>query len=79
MTLTLPDEPLLQGLSEADLRIHLACGLYASGQASRGAAARIAGLERPAFDEELFRRRISSYTDEMLDQDLAFVKQRCGE
>ena len=31
----------------------------------------IAGLDSLAFDEELFRRKIPSFTEEMLDQDLA--------
>ncbi|MBX7207369.1 MAG: UPF0175 family protein [Verrucomicrobiaceae bacterium] len=73
MTLTLPDDPALEQIAECDIRLDLACGLYAAGRVSRGIAARLAGLERMDFDEELFRRRIPSYTEEMLKEDLETV------
>jgi predicted HTH domain antitoxin len=71
MTITLPDDPALLHLDEKQLRIDIACSLFAAGRISRGVAARIAGLDSLVFDEELFRRKIPSYTSEMLDQDLA--------
>jgi predicted HTH domain antitoxin len=71
MTLTLPDDPALAGFAESDIRLDLACALYAAGRISRGVAARMAGMDRLAFDEELFQRRIPSYTEEMLDEDMA--------
>ena len=70
MILTLPDDPALGQVSEGELRLGLACGLYASGQVSRNVAARIAGLDRRAFDEALFQRNITTYTPDMLAQDL---------
>jgi predicted HTH domain antitoxin len=70
MKITLPDDPALQHLDEAQVRIDLACGMFAGGRVSRSIAARIAGLEALAFDEELFRRKIPTFTEEMLDQDL---------
>ena len=70
MTITLPDDPALGQVSEEELRLGLACGLYASGQISRNVAARIAGLERLAFDEVLFERNVASYTPDMLSEDL---------
>jgi len=70
MTLTLPDDPALGQVSEGELRLTLACGLFASGQLSRNVAARIAGLDRLAFDEALFQRNIATYTPDMLAQDL---------
>ncbi len=69
MTLTLPDDPALAEFNEDDLRLDLACGLFAAGRVSRGVAARIAGMERRSFDEEVFSRRISSYSEEALTQD----------
>ena len=75
MTITLPDDPALQHLDEAQLRLDVACGLFAAGRISRGVAARIAGLGSLAFDEELFRRKIPSFTEEMLDQDLAALER----
>lgn len=75
MKLDLPDDPVLQALSPEELRLELACAFYSSGRLSREPAARLAGLDRGAFDEELFRRRIPSYTDEMLQQDLAMIAE----
>ena len=71
MTLTLLDDPALAEFAESDIRLDLACALYAAGRISRGVAARMAGMDRVALDEELFQRRIPSYTEEMLDQDMA--------
>lgn len=71
MTITLPDDPALLHLDETQLRLEIACGLFAAGRISRGVGARIAGLDRSAFDQALFERHIASYTNEMLDQDLA--------
>lgn len=71
MTITLPDNPALLRLSEAEIKLEIACGLFAASRISRSVGTRIAGLDRAAFDEALFVRRIPSYTSEMLDQDLA--------
>lgn len=75
MTITLPDDPALLHLDEAQLRVDLACALFAAGRISRGVAARIGGLDSLAFDEELFRRKIPSFTDGMLEEDLAAVER----
>ena len=74
MTITLPDDPALQHLDEAQLRLALACGMFAAGRVSRSVCARIA-----AFDEAIFVRHIPSYTSEMLDQDLAVWKKMAQE
>ena len=74
MILTLPDDLALGQVSEGELRLGLACGLYASGQVSRNVAARIAGLARSAFDEALFQRNIASYTPDMLAEDLQAIR-----
>lgn len=70
MTLTLPDDPALAGMTESDLRLDLACALFAAGRISRAVACRIAGMERYDLDQELIRRNISGYTEEMLEEDL---------
>lgn len=75
MIITLPDDPALLRLDEAQLRLDLGCALFAAGRISRGVAARIAGLGSLAFDEELFRRKIPSFTMEMLEQDLATLER----
>ena len=71
MILTLPDEPALAWFDESELKLELAVALFSSGRVSRSVAASIAGMDRFTFDEELFRRRIPSFTAEMLEQDLA--------
>jgi predicted HTH domain antitoxin len=73
--LTLPDDPALADMSESDIRLDLACALYAAGRVSRGVACRIAGMQRIDFDQELIRRRIPGYTEEMLDDDIASLSR----
>lgn len=71
MNLTLPDDPALAEFGAAELRLDLACGLYFAGRISRDVAARVAGLERDRFDQELFDRGIPAYTEDMLQEDVA--------
>lgn len=75
MILTLPDDPALADLSESDIRLDLACALFAAGRISRPVATRMAGVERSDFDQELVRRRIPSYTEEMLENDVATLRK----
>lgn len=70
MTITLPDDPALASLSEDEIRLDLACGAFAAGHLSREIAARTAGLDRLAFDQALYARRIPSFDEIMLEQDL---------
>jgi predicted HTH domain antitoxin len=75
MILTLPDDPALADLSESEIRLDLACALFASGRISRAVAVRMAAIERYHFDQELVRRRIPSYTEEMLEEDAAALRK----
>ena len=70
MTITLPDDPALATLGEDEIRIDLACGAFAAGHLSRAVAARLASLDRQAFDEILFARHIPSYDENTLAADL---------
>jgi predicted HTH domain antitoxin len=70
MTITLPDDPALADMGEPEIPLDLACGAYAAGHVSRGVAARMAGLDRLAFDEVLVSRRIPSYDEDRLVEDL---------
>lgn len=79
MNITLPDDPALVHLDEAQLRLDLACGLFASGRISRSVGARIAGVDRLAFDEALFVRHIPTFTTEMLSQDLESLQKMFPE
>ena len=71
MTITLPDEPALLSLDENQIRLEIACSLFAAGRVSRGVARRIAGLGSYEFDKELFDRKIPTWTMEMFEQDMA--------
>ena len=71
MTLTLPEDPVLDTLGERQIRVELACALYAQGRIARGVATRLAGMERREFDEELYRREIPTFTPEMFEEDMA--------
>ena len=74
MTITLPDLPALQHLAEGDMLLDLACGAYAAGHLSRQLAADVARVSRHDFDQALHGRRIPSYTEEMLEQDLETLR-----
>jgi len=52
----------------------LICGAYVAGHMSGGVAARMAVLERQAFDEVLFPRHIPSYDEERFAQDLETLR-----
>ena len=75
MILTLPDDPALADMSESDIRLDLACALFAAGRISRSVAARMAGMERFDFDMELVRHRIPSYTEKMLEEDIGTLEK----
>lgn len=76
MILTLPDEPALAAFREDQLRLELACALYASRGISRGLAARLAGMDLDAFEAELHDRSISNgIKPSDLDADLAVLDQ----
>ena len=74
MPLVIPDDALREaGLSEREALIEFACHLFEAGKLHLWGAARLAGLSRVAFEDELFARRIPlSRPDESdLTDDLA--------
>ena len=75
MTLELPDSPTMRELSPEALRLELACALYARGKIGKLAAAELAGVDFFAFQGALGERGIDSYTQEMLDQDVAAMRR----
>ena len=74
MTITLPDSPALAAMGEADIILDFACGAYAAGHISRQSAADLAGVSRFDFDQALYTRRIASYDEAMLAQDLETLR-----
>ncbi|MDI1312984.1 UPF0175 family protein [Prosthecobacter sp.] len=75
MTITLPDLPALMNVREEDIRLDLACGAYAAGHLSRQLASDVAGVSRYDFDEALHARRIPTFTEEMLTEDLETLRE----
>lgn len=74
MTLVLPDTPLTKQLSEQELKLELACALYARGRLGKLAGAELAGVDFFTFQGALAERGIPLYTVEMLDEDLQTVR-----
>jgi len=74
MTLTLPDPAPGDSYSPAELRLELACALYARGRIGRVRGAEMAGVDFFEFQRALGERGISVVTGEMLENDLATVK-----
>ncbi len=70
MTITLPDLPETAQLSPDELRLELACALYARGRVGKVAAAELAGVDFFTFQRGLGERGIPLYTEEMLKEDL---------
>jgi predicted HTH domain antitoxin len=75
MTITLPDIPDAPSLSPAEVRLELACALYARGRIGKVTAAEYAGVDFFTFQRALGERGISTYTDEALANDLQSLKE----
>jgi predicted HTH domain antitoxin len=73
VTLELPDLPM--NLTPQELRLELACALYARGRIGKVGASRLAGVDFFMFQRALGERRIAVYTESMLDDDLATLKR----
>jgi predicted HTH domain antitoxin len=75
MTIIIPDLPALRHIAERDILLDLACGGYAAGHLSRQTAADVAGVNRYEFDKALFTRRIPTFTEEMLEEDIKTLRE----
>jgi predicted HTH domain antitoxin len=78
MAVVIPEEAIREaGLTEREALIEFACHLFDVGRLTLPAAARLAGLERVALEEELRSRRIAIYrpTPEDLRADLDALDQ----
>lgn len=79
MTLTLPDIAVTRSMSEAELRMELACALYARKRVSAVAGARLSGTDLVSFQETLAAREIPrNYSAEDLQDDLAALGRILG-
>ena len=74
MTLTLPDTIENFRLTPGEVRLELACALYARGLIGRVGATELAGIDFFAFQRALGERGIPIVTTQMLEDDLASFK-----
>ena len=70
MTLTLPDLPAVTRMTEAELRLELACSLYAQGKIGKVGGCDLAGVGFFEFQRALGDRQISTYTIEDLHREV---------
>ena len=70
MNLKLPDVPITRQMGDAQLRLELACGLYAQGKVTKVSGAELAGADFFSFQKALGERRISTCTVEDLHDDV---------
>ncbi len=73
MNFTIPDEYLREsGLTERQIILEIACRLFAVQILEKHDAARLCGLSRVEFEDELYKRGLPViiYTLEMWEQDL---------
>jgi predicted HTH domain antitoxin len=78
MPLTISDETLQNvGLTEREALMEFACRLFDAGRLNVHQAAKLVGLERYDFEEELFARKIPVYrpTVEDLHDELEALKR----
>jgi predicted HTH domain antitoxin len=80
MTITFPDDDgALLKFTADDLRLELACALYARRRITLSQGARLAGIERMAFQESLCDRDIDMhYSSDDLQTDLASLEAVLG-
>jgi predicted HTH domain antitoxin len=75
MTIELPALSDGGRFTAEELRLELACALYARGHIGKIAGAGMAGVDFFAFQQALGERQIPAYTDEMLTGDVATLKK----
>jgi predicted HTH domain antitoxin len=75
MTIELPDVPASDPLTPQEVRLELACALYARGRIGKVAAAQMAGIDFFQFQRALGERQIPLYTEEMLAGDVQALKE----
>jgi predicted HTH domain antitoxin len=75
VTIELPDESLNERLTPQELRLELACALFARGRVGKVAGSRLAGVDFFTFQRALSQRSIPLYTEKMLTEDLATLRR----
>jgi predicted HTH domain antitoxin len=75
MTLTLPDGVVAANMTAEELRLELACALFARGKIGKTGGAELAGVDFFTFQKALGERQISTYTREGLEQEVATLNE----
>lgn len=70
MTIELPDAVAAEGFTPDELRLELACALYARGRIGKISGAEMAGVDLFSFQRALRDRQIPLYDEKMLADDL---------
>ena len=74
MIIDLPEIQAMRDVSLNEIRLELACALYARGRIGKVTGSELAGVDFFTFQQALGERRIDTYTEEMLDHDLEISK-----
>lgn len=75
MKIDLPDLPVGEQLTAEEIRLELACALYARGRIGRIAATEMAGMDIFTFQRALSERGIALYTQQMLASDIQSLNE----
>ena len=70
MKIELPDLPAGEQLTAEEIRLELACALYARGRIGKIAATEMAGVDFFSFQRALSERGVPLYTQQMLASDI---------
>jgi predicted HTH domain antitoxin len=75
MTIELPDVPAGERLTAEEIRLELACALYARGRIGKVTATEMAGVDFFSFQRALGERGVPLYTQQMLESDLQSLNE----
>ena len=75
MTIELPDFPAGERLTPEEIRLELACALYARGRIGKVAATEMAGVDFFTFQRALSERGVALYTQQMLTSDIQSLNE----
>jgi len=75
VTIELPDVPATRQLTPEEVRLELACALYARGRIGKVTGAEMAGVDLFTFQHALGERGVSLYSGRMLEDELQALKE----
>ena len=75
MKIELPDLPAGEQLTAEEIRLELACALYARGRIGKIAATEMAGVDFFSFQRALSERGVPLYTQQMLSSDIQALNE----